>query len=137
MDLNGKSRPITPEGTLGQAVTTDSKYVFATDRQHKHWLYPLAGGDAKPFPPVLHEEDSVLNFDADGKSVIVSQRGIPTIISRVFLDDGRREQIRQIAPADLAGVEGIYHPILSADTKSYAYSYYRVLSELWIIEGLK
>jgi len=137
MDLNGKSRPITPEGTLGQAVTADSKYVFATDREHKHWLYPLTGGDPKPFPTVLHEEDFVMRFDPDGKSVLVSQRGIPATISRVFLDGGRREQIRQIAPADLAGVEDIYHPIVSADTKSYAYSYYRVLSELWVVEGLK
>ncbi|MFI5069727.1 MAG: protein kinase [Terriglobales bacterium] len=137
MDLNGKSRPITPQGTIGQAVTADSKYLFASDREHKHWLYPLTGGDPRPFPTVLHEEDRVMRFDPDGKSVLVSQRGIPTTISRVFLDDGRREQIRQIAPVDLAGVEDIYHPVLSADTKSYAYSYYRVLSELWVVEGLK
>ena len=77
MDLNGKSRALTPEGTIGISVTPDSKYMLATDPQNKAWLYPLAGGDPKPFPANLDISDRFVKFEPDGKSVLIAQHGVP------------------------------------------------------------
>jgi serine/threonine protein kinase/Tol biopolymer transport system component len=137
MDLNGKTRALTPEGTTGLVVTPDNKYLLATDAQRKRWLYPLEGGEPKPFSTTLGNDDAVLRFEPDGKSVLVNQRGLPAKISRVFLDTGRREETREIMPPDPAGVQTISGVQFSADGKSYAYSYYRVLSDLWVVDGLK
>jgi eukaryotic-like serine/threonine-protein kinase len=137
MDLTGKTRAITPEGTAGAAVTSDSKNLLATDAQGKHWLYPLAGGEPKPFPINLNENERLVKFEPDGKSILISQRGVPAKISRVFLDSGRREEILEITPPDPAGVQAVLGARFSADNKAYAYSYFRVLSDLWVVDGLK
>jgi Tol biopolymer transport system component len=137
MDLNGKSRAITPEGTGGLLVTPDSKYLLATDPNGKHLLYPLPGGDPRPITGPFEANDALFQFDPDGKSVIVGQRGVPLKLFRVYLDTNRRELLRELAPADPGGVQTILGARLSADGKSYAYTYYRVLSDLWVIDGLK
>lgn len=137
MDLNGKSRAITPLGTAGFRVTPDSKYLLATDGERKQWLYPLAGGEPVPFPVKLDIDDFVVRFELDGKRILVRHRGVPAKIERVFLDSSRREEVRQISPSDPAGVQEIISVHFSADGKSYAYSYFRTLSDLWVVDGLK
>jgi eukaryotic-like serine/threonine-protein kinase len=137
MDLSGKTRAITPEGTAGTDVTSDSKYLLALDAQGKRWLYPLTGGEPKPFPINLSESERLIKFELDGKSILISQRGVPDKIFRVFLDGGRREEILEITPPDPAGVLAVLDARFSADDKAYAYSYFRVLSDLWVVDGLK
>jgi serine/threonine protein kinase/Tol biopolymer transport system component len=137
MDLNGKPRAITPEGTTGAVVTPDSKYLLAVDAQRKRWLYPLEGGEPKPFSTSLNDNEAVVRFEPGGKSMLVAQRGVPAKVFRVLLDTGRREEILQITPPDPAGVLTVMGIHFSADQKSYAYSYYRVLSDLWVVDGLK
>jgi len=137
MDLNGKHRAITPLGTTGVLVTPDSKYLLAADGEKRWWLYPLAGGDPAPFPVNLDRDDEVVRFEPDGKSILVRRRGVPAKIERVFLNSGQREPVRQISPSDPAGVQTITSVHFSADGKSYAYSYFRTLSDLWVVDGLK
>ncbi|HTZ95639.1 MAG TPA: protein kinase [Terriglobales bacterium] len=137
LDLSGKSRPITPPGTAGLFVTQDSKFLLATDPQTKRWLYPLAGGDPVPFAVKLNDGDQPLRFEPDGKSILVRTRGGQSKVSRVFLADGRREDVRQIVPPDPAGVLTIANVVFDKDCKAYAYSYSRLLSDLWVVDGLK
>ena len=100
-------------------------------------LYPLEGGEPKPFPTKLEDNDAIVRFEPDGKSMLVAQRGVPARVFRVSLDSGRREEIRQITPPDPAGVQTVTAIHFSADGKSYAYSYFRILSDLWVVDGLK
>jgi serine/threonine protein kinase/Tol biopolymer transport system component len=137
MDLTGKTRALTPEGVAGFAVTADCKYLLTVDGQQRRSLYPLDGGEAKPFLTKLEDNDAILRFEPDGKSILVAQRGVPAKVFRVFLDTGRREQVRQITPPDPAGVQTVSGIHFSADGKSYAYSYFRILSDLWVVDGLK
>jgi Tol biopolymer transport system component len=137
MDLNGKTRVITPEGTTGTLVTPDSKYLLTTDAAGKHLFYPLQGGDARPVTGPLEANDFLLQFDPDGNSLIVAQRGVPLKIFRVSLAAPRRELLRELAPSDPGGVQTILGARFSADGKSYAYTYYRVLSDLWVVDGLR
>lgn len=136
-DLNGNNHPVTPSGTSGIHVSPDSKYLLATDEKHKVWLYPLAGGDPLPLPAKLNHDDVLNRFEPDGKSILVRVRGVPTRIDRVFLDSDRRETVARLAPTDAAGVQAITSVRMSDDNKSYAYSYLRTLSELWVVDGLK
>lgn len=137
MDLNGKTRVLTPEGTTGILITPDGKYLFARDSAGKTFLYPLAGGDAKPFTAPLEQDDVAFQFDPDGKSLLVGKRGVPMKIFRIYVDSNRRELVRELAPSDPAGVQSMLGARFSADGKSYAYTYFRVLSDLWVVDGLK
>jgi hypothetical protein len=40
-------------------------------------------------------------------------------------------------PPDAAGVVEIVSVVLTPDVASYAYSYHRILSDLFLVEGLK
>ena len=40
-------------------------------------------------------------------------------------------------PPDAAGVVEIVWIVLTPDAESYAYSYHRILSDLFLVEGLK
>jgi len=135
-DLSGATHPVTPEGVFGLTATLDGKYLLATDRQGKPLLYPMQGGEPKPFPVVLEPDDFVLRFEPDG-SLLVAKQGVPARIVRRFLDNRPAQVLNVVAPSDPAGILEVRNLQLSADGKSYVYSYYRVLSDLWIVDGLK
>ena len=50
---------------------------------------------------------------------------------------GRREPWKDLAPSDLSGLVLITRIFLTPDAKSYAYNYRRILSELYMAEGLR
>jgi Tol biopolymer transport system component len=136
-DLSGTTHPVTPEGVIGLNATSDSKYLLATDRQGKNLLYPLQGGEPKPLPVTLEPDDFVLRFEPGGRSLTVAKQGVPARIIRRFLDNRPAQVLDVVAPSDPAGIVELRNFRLSADGKSYIYSYYRVLSDLWIVDGLK
>jgi Tol biopolymer transport system component len=133
----GAPRALTPEGTAGSRITPDGKHVFARDQKRQEWLYPTAGGEPQKLNLSLTTHDIPLGFSPDGKSLVVATRGIPLKIAHVDLATGHREPWKEIAPADPAGVQSIVNIKFSADGKSYAYSTLRVLSDLYVVDGLK
>jgi hypothetical protein len=62
---------------------------------------------------------------------------MPAMIYRVDLFTGRKEPWRELMPGDRGGtyrLDGIH---FSSDGKAYVYTYRRVLSDLYVVEGLK
>jgi eukaryotic-like serine/threonine-protein kinase len=138
MNLNDlKPRALTPEETTGTQVSPDGKYLLAIDPERKRWLYPLEGGDPQPISAAFKNGDVVLSWEADGQSFLVGERGIPVKVSRVYLNSTRREDVRSYSPSDAAGIVTVGGVHFSADRKSYAYSYYRILSDLYVVDGLR
>jgi hypothetical protein len=62
---------------------------------------------------------------------------MPARVFRLDLGTGRRELWKQIMPADRTGVIDIRGILPTPDGRAYAYSYLRILSELYVVEGLK
>ncbi len=87
--------------------------------------------------PGLDDQDALIRFSADGNSLYVAQGDLPIKVYRLDLATGRRELWKEIVPSDLAGLLYVRPPNLSADGKSYAYEYFRVLHQLFLVEGLK
>jgi len=58
-------------------------------------------------------------------------------VSRLNLATGRKELLKEVTPADRAGM--FYPPsiILTPDGKGYVYSVRRYLMELFLVDGLK
>ena len=58
-------------------------------------------------------------------------------IDRLDLATGRREPWKEILPADATGVVRVSSVFLAPDGSFYVYAYSRVLSNLYLVEGLK
>ena len=133
----GTPRPLTPEGVSGGLVTPDGKYLLAVDAKRERWLYPVAGGEPQKVNFNLGPNEFALRFLIDGRSLLVAALGVPIKVSRIELATGKREPWKEIMPADPAGVQTIPVVKFSADGKSYAYSTGRILSDLYVVDGLK
>jgi serine/threonine protein kinase/Tol biopolymer transport system component len=138
LDIQGGSpRAITPVGTVGALVSPDGSFLLCRDGKGQRWLYPISGGESQRLNLVLNPNERIMSFFPDGKSLRVRTNGIPVQITRVEIASGHREFVREIAPADPAGVVSIPVIKFSGDGKSYAYSVGRTLSDLYVVEGLK
>ncbi|MGA9967076.1 MAG: protein kinase [Terriglobales bacterium] len=138
LDLQGGApRALTPEGTAGGLITPDGKFLLAVDAKRERWLYPIAGGEPQKLNITLSSDERPMNFFADGKSLLVRNRSLPVQVTRIDIATGHREPWKEVAPSDPAGVQSIPSLRFSADGKSYAYSTFRVLSDLYVVDGLK
>jgi serine/threonine protein kinase len=135
--VGGAPRPVTPEGTTGGFPSPDGKEILAQDAAGTFFIYPLAGGPARPVRG-LTPEDVVIRWSADGRSVYTfGNSQVPAKVMRVDLSTGHGTLVRELAPADRSGVYRIMEIALAEGAKSYAYSYDRGVSSLVVVQGVK
>ncbi|HEY3123837.1 MAG TPA: protein kinase [Thermoanaerobaculia bacterium] len=135
----GKARPVSPEGYrhFERAISPDGKSVAVLGPDRRIYLYPLEGGEPTPLPG-LTAEDRPSRFEKDGRWLYVhSLGGVPLRIYRYEIGTGRRELWKEVSPADSAGLSAMSRFVPTSDGQSYAYSYFRVLSYLQVVDGLK
>ncbi|HZC23632.1 MAG TPA: hypothetical protein VE866_09860, partial [Candidatus Binatia bacterium] len=133
----GTPRALTPEGMFGALIMPDGKHLLAVDPKHQLWLYPIAGGDPQNLNITLGSNEYVIAHTPDGKGILVASPGLPLKIERLDFATGRRQLWKEIVPADPAGVQNVVSIRFSADQKAYAYTVMRVLSDLFVVDGLK
>jgi hypothetical protein len=73
----------------------------------------------------------------DGKSLLTARNETPNEVYEVEVSTGKRKPFRTIPVPDGMQPEDLGTPLFSADFKSYAYSYTRIVSDLYVVEGLK
>jgi hypothetical protein len=118
-------------------VSPDGKLLVAADQERKFWLYPTDEKQPAPLPGIKPGEE-VIRWSADGDYLFVASDGIPVQINRIEVATGRRQFVREITPSDLGGIWGDIWPVLiTPDGKSYVYSDYRILSDLYLASGVK
>ncbi len=135
----GAARAITPEGinATACAVSPDGKFVVTVGPDGQGYLYPAAGGDARPIPGFAKGEEPV-TWSADGRSLYVFRPGeLPASIYRLDVASGTRNLWKQLMPSDPAGVEHIGPILLTPDGNTCVYGYHRTLADLYLVEGLK
>jgi hypothetical protein len=87
----------------------------------------------------LDTRERPLVFAPDGGSLFLVKPwdSAPMVIERLDLASGARERWREITATDPAGVSRLMPPALTPDGRYYAYSVHRVLSELYLVSGLR
>jgi eukaryotic-like serine/threonine-protein kinase len=139
-DVDGtKARPISPEGVLlryRSCISPDGKQVAARDPEGGISIYPVSGGDPTRVPNIQPREDPV-HWTADGKGLLVGTSEIPTNVFEIDLATGQRKPFKSFTLADPTGLFDLAPPSFSADLKNYVYSYNRITSDLYIVDGLK
>jgi eukaryotic-like serine/threonine-protein kinase len=137
----GAPRPLTPEGMTaalpGFAISPDGKLLAAVGPTHRAAIFPVDGGPPRDIP-TAEAGEFPLRFSPDGRAVYLWRRGdIPARVVRLDLATGRREIWKTLLPADPAGVERISNVLVTPDGKGYAYCFARLLSDLFVVEGLR
>jgi hypothetical protein len=73
-----------------------------------------------------------------GKTLLVKRPGALSLaVYRLDLATRARTLFRELAPQDLAGMGEVAGARFTPDGRSYAYSYFRTLSDLYLVEGLR
>jgi eukaryotic-like serine/threonine-protein kinase len=136
----GKPRAISPEGVtaLGlRAVSPDGRSIAATGPDRRIALYSVEPSEPRPVAGVAPDELAIC-WTPDGRGLYVWKPSeMPAHVSIVDVATGHRTTWREIVPPDPAGILGLWPIVITPDGKSYAYSYRRVLGDLYLAEGLK
>jgi hypothetical protein len=133
----GGPRVLTPDG-MSFCSVSPSGLVLALTEDHRVLLYASASS-SKPIKEFrLEPGEMVSGWTVDGKFLYLAQaKETPASIARFEVASGRRQPWKQVAPApdnmEMKGEEMVITP----DGQSYAYTYSRHLSDLYLVQGLK
>ncbi|HTD24784.1 MAG TPA: protein kinase [Terriglobales bacterium] len=139
----GKPRPITPEGIDvsdiggGFTVSPDGKSVALMGAHDDIFIYPIEGGTPQKLTGNT-PGDVPIQWSADGHALFLYREGDRQFqIYRHDIATGKGTLYKELKPSDLAGINNMNSVLLTPDGKSYAYSYQRTLSHLFIVDGVK
>jgi dipeptidyl aminopeptidase/acylaminoacyl peptidase len=135
----GDSKPVTPEGTVGVQISPDGKSTTVRGPDGKRGIWSLDGGGFHEIPG-LQPGYGVIGWTPDGQSVYVAPRQLQakTVpVSRVNIHTGKVEPWKTFGEQTGAGVTAVVPPHLASDGNAYAYLYVQVLSEAYVVTGLK
>ena len=137
----GEPRAISGEGLylrFGRMLSPDEKYMAAIDtKDGKIRIVPVEGGASKPVPGTeAHELPAGWTVDGRSLYTYLPDSVAPTKVYLVDVASGQRKLWKEITPADPAGTYGIDGLAINRDGKAYVYNLGRILSDLYLVEGL-
>ncbi len=136
---NGQPKAISPEGVHATAyvVSPDGQSIAAIGPDQLGYLYPVAGGEARPIRG-LEVGEQPIAWAQDGHSLFIYRPGeLPAKVYRLDVATGQKTFLKQLMPNDPAGVETIGPILFTPDGKTCVYGYHRTLSDLYLVDGLK
>jgi eukaryotic-like serine/threonine-protein kinase len=134
--VGGLPRPLMPEGLDAGPVSPDGSRVVAIAADRSQQIYSFVSRTSSALP-TLKADEIVVAWAVDGRSVfVVPAADIPAPLDRIDVETGRRTRVRELAPPDRAGVTSIFFVDVRDDGASYAYSYAKALSKLFVVKGV-
>jgi Tol biopolymer transport system component len=136
-EAGGSPKPISPEEIqIGGLVSPDGRSVLALGADDRLRIYAVEGGEPRVVPGA-EPGDVPVRFGDGGRSIYLARRaGLGAKFFVLDMASGRRALWKDLMPADKAGLIDLGWFLLSADGRSYVYSYRRSLSTLYVVEGL-
>ncbi len=134
----GDPRPVTPEGVFGRlAILPDGKHFVTRGLDRRLAIYSLDGGAGQPIQGADPGDLPIL-VSADGSTLYVhAGSGVPAQIASIDLRSGERTIVRRLLPPDPSGISSILRIVMTPDARSYAYTYVRAISALYLVEGIR
>src|SRR5271165_296508 len=132
---SGTTRAVTPEDTSDGIISPSGEYIVARDSSRKFMVYSVAGGEPRPVEGLAAGEVPI-QWDASGSKLYVWNRTVPANVYLLDVRTGTRTLWLEIKPAEVSGL--LYgEVIVTPDGRSYGYRYRRVLTDLFLAEGLR
>jgi eukaryotic-like serine/threonine-protein kinase len=140
--LDESEKAISPENIFGEAyrpfaISPDGRTVAGMTKDETIALYPIESGN--PIAVNGTEKGEVpIQWSADGASLFVYRpTAMPAQVYKINLTTGTRELWKQFMPIDPAGVYKIAPICMTHDAGAYAYDAQRIVSDLYVAEGLR
>jgi eukaryotic-like serine/threonine-protein kinase len=128
-------RPLLPEGVRGGLPSPDGKFLFGIDGNTPK-IYTTSGSEIRALPQ-LGPDDVPDRWAADGKSVFIWNYSSAPRLDHMDIASGKRVHGTTISPADRTGIVGFNFCRTSKDGSAHIYSAYRLLMDLFVVNGLK
>jgi eukaryotic-like serine/threonine-protein kinase len=138
-----KPRPVAAEGfsTLWNTISPDGKSIAVLNPEEETVIYRIGeteGLRSIHRVPGVQPGERPIRWSNDPTWIYVTKPAdIPTKVYLVNVDSGERKLIMSLEPADRTGLDTTSSLRITPDGKSYAYSYERFLSQLYVATGLK
>jgi hypothetical protein len=125
-------------GSSGEIfISPDGRFVIAADARHQRYFSPVNGGAPEPIP-YLESEDTIIGWSGAGRSLYLARtQETPLRVYRFDPVTGRKDLLREVTPADPAGIASPNGIFITPDGKGYVYSLRRLFSDLYLVKGLK
>ena len=120
-------------------VSPDEKLLAGTTSAGDCVTRPVDGGNLQSIRGALPGDDLV-QWSRDRQFLYVQRSGDTSVeLFRIHMASGRREPWRIIGPADPVGMIGIQPGAvrMTPDGRSIAYSYWKTLTELYLVNNVK
>ena len=118
-----------------RSISPDGKYVVLKNTENKLSLYRISDGTYSPLKN-LDEDFSLVRWTGDGETFFIRRRReLPAVIYKYDPATGTMEKWLKLMPRDAAGVNQIVSLKLTPDGKTYAYSFKRESSDLYLMEN--
>lgn len=134
----GPPRAITDETVQVTLISPDGKFLAAVNAEGETQLLRMDGGQPRSIRGTL-PGDELIQWSSDGRFIFVRGRSDSAIeLSRLDLSTGRRESWKRIEAADPVGLIGIQPASvhMTPDGRSLVYTYWKVLTELYLVDNL-
>jgi eukaryotic-like serine/threonine-protein kinase len=134
----GNARPLTPEGVAGDSLSPDGRRAAVIGPDGKWGIWPLEGGGFHSIPG-LDSKYIIAGWVPDGASLYVSESQIRSRsepIYRVNIVTGKMEPWKTLGDSLPTGAQFDY-AFFSADGSGYVYLYSQILSQAYVVKGLK
>ena len=87
--------------------------------------------------PKLGRDDAIDRWAAGGKSLLIWNYVSTPRLDRMDIASGKRVPLAEIRPSDSAGIVGFNFCRASPDGRAHIYSAYRLLTDLFVVNGLR
>jgi hypothetical protein len=125
-------------GWFGVAVAPDGGSFAAGRPDGTLTRCAVDGGGCEPGKGRLEIGERLIAWSADDRFLYSFRPGdLVGRISRTEIGTGERTVWKELMPADPAGVVRVPTARVTPDGRSYAYSYVRLLGDLYVYEGLR
>jgi DNA-binding winged helix-turn-helix (wHTH) protein/Tol biopolymer transport system component len=132
-------RPLTAEGYVVMLLAPDGKQMLVGQSGSSNRVVEVRsvdGSQSRPFT-ALDKPDVPIAWSADNRFIFTEQRGLPLKVFKLDLATGQRTLWKEMMLADPAGLRYISEPVLTPDARGYGYTYFRALSQVFLIENVK
>jgi len=135
----GDAKPMTPEGMSGVVLSPDGRNTIVIGPDGNWGVWPLDGSGLKPIPG-LDSKYYPASWSPDGTSIYVAQNqqvSGAVKLYQVNVSTGKMQFWKSLGGDLKAGVASIGGAEFSPDGRAYAYSYSQILSEAYVVKGLR
>lgn len=129
--------PLTPDGVIAGYPSPDGRYLVALQPDDTRAIFDIKRGEFRAIPEGITKRLMPIGWSPDSRYLYMhSQTSPPSQIWELDIARGTERPVRQLSPADPAGILDIFQVQMTPDAKTFVYGYDRYLSELYVVDGL-